>query len=121
MGNHIYFANSILKNEKKIKGEPKVYYSPRKKKKKGFYDILTDISENVTLVQLMDYLGNVNHAIGVVGYWIFDSKYKKKLVLNREPLDMICALSVGEEKVADFETLFTEVRYICSNIHLEKD
>ena len=39
------------------------------------YDILTDISEHVTLVELMDYLGNVNHAISVFGYWIFDSNY----------------------------------------------
>ena len=62
----------------------------------GSYDILTDISEHVTLVQLMDYLGNVNHAISVVGYWIFDSNYKKALVLNRESLHMICARYVGE-------------------------
>ena len=48
------------------------------------YDILTDISEYVTIVQLMDYLGNVNHDISVVGYWIFDSNYEKSLVLNRE-------------------------------------
>ena len=42
----------------------------------GSFDILTDISEHVTLVQLMEYLVNVNHAISVVGYWIFDSKYE---------------------------------------------
>ena len=47
------------------------------------YDILTGISENVTLVKLMDYLGNVNNAISVVGYWIFESNYEKALVLNR--------------------------------------
>ena len=63
----------------------------------GSYDIMTDISEHVTLVQLMDYLGNVNHAISVVGYWIFDSNHEIALVLNRESLDMICALSVGKE------------------------
>ena len=62
----------------------------------GYYDILTDMSEHVTLVQLMDYLVNVNHAISVVGYWIFDSNYEKVIVLNRELLDMICAPSVGE-------------------------
>ena len=72
MVNCIDFANAILKNENKVRGKPKVYHSPRKYKKKGSYDILTEISENVTLVQLMDYLGNVNHAISVVGYWIFD-------------------------------------------------
>ena len=35
--------------------------------KKGYCDIMKDISEHVTLVQLMDYLGNVNIAIIVVG------------------------------------------------------
>ena len=50
----------------------------------GSYDILTYISEHVNLVQLMYYLGNVNHAISVVEYWIFESNYEKALVLNRE-------------------------------------
>ena len=77
MGNHIDFANDILKNKKTIKGEPTVYYSLRKYKKNGYYDILDDISEHVTLVQVMDSLGNVNHAISVIEYWIFDSNYKK--------------------------------------------
>ena len=64
-------------------------------KKKGYYDIMTYISEKFTLVQLMDFLGNVNDAISVVGYWIFDSNYKRALVLNRELLGIICAPSVG--------------------------
>ena len=74
------------------------------------YDILTDMSEHVTLVQLMDYLVNLNHVINDVGYWIFDSNYKKSLVINRESLDMICTPSVGEEQVSYFETVFTAVR-----------
>ena len=89
-----------------------MHYSLVKYEKKGSYDILTGISENVTLVQLMDSLGNVNHSISVVGYWIFDSNYKRALVFNRESLDMIWALSVGEEQVAGFETVFNAVRYI---------
>ena len=112
MGNRIDFANAILKNENKFNGKPRVYYSPRKYKKKGYYDILTDIREYVTIVQLMDYLGNVNHAISVAGYCIFDSNYEKSLVLNIESLDTICAPSVGEEKISVFETVFTAVRYI---------
>ena len=67
-----------------------------------YYDIMTDISEHVTLVQLMDYLVNVNHDISVVGYCIFDSKYEKSLLLNKESLDIIFAPSVGEEQAADF-------------------
>ena len=106
VGNCIVFANSILKNEKKIKGEPKVYYSLVKYKKKVSYDILTDISENVTLVQLMYSLGNVNHAISVVGYCIFDSKYEIELVLNRESLDMICAPFVARKKWLRLKRLF---------------
>ena len=47
------------------------------------YKNLGDISENVTLVQLMDSFGNVNHVISLVGNWIFDSNYQKALVLNR--------------------------------------
>ena len=65
----------------------------------GSYIILKDISEHVTLVQLIDSLGDVNHAISVLGYWIFDSNCEKVLVLNRESLDMICAPSIGEEQV----------------------
>ena len=59
------------------------------------YDILKYISEYVTVVQLIDSLGNAKHAISVVGYGIFDSNYKKALVLNRESLYVICDPSVG--------------------------
>ena len=87
----------------------------------GYYDILTDISEHIILVQLMNYLGNVNRAISVVGYWIFDSNYKKALVLNMASLDMICAPSVGEEQADKFKTLFAAVTYIHSDAQLKKD
>ena len=104
MGNRVDFANVILKNEKINKGEPRVYYRLKKYKRMGYYDIMKYTSENVTIVELMDYLSNVNHAISVVGYWIFDSNYKKVLVRNRESLDMIFARPIGEEQVAEFET-----------------
>ena len=52
-----------------------------KYKKKGSYDILEDISVNFTLVQLMDSLGNVNHDISVVGYWIFTQTTREHLYL----------------------------------------
>ena len=76
---------------------------------------MTAISKNVTLVQLMDPLGNVNCAFSAVGYWTFDSNYKKALVHNRESLDMICAPYVGEEQAAKFETVFAALRYIRSD------
>ena len=83
----------------------------------GYFDILTDISEHVTLVQFMDYLGNENNDICVVGYWIFDSNDEKSLVLNREQLDIICAPSVGEKQVAMFESVFGAVRCTRSTEH----
>ena len=63
---------------------------------------------------------NVNHAISVVGNWIFDSNYEKSLVLNRASLDIICNPSVGEEQAAKFESLFTAVRYIYYRAQLKK-
>ena len=83
MGNRIDFANDIFRNKKINKGETKVHYSLIKYKQKGLYKILEDISEDISLVQLMDSWENVNHYISVVGYWIFDSNYEKALVLNR--------------------------------------
>ena len=65
-------------------------------------------------------LGNVNHAISVVGNGIFDSNYEKALVLNSSSLDMICAPYVGEEQDAIFETVFTAVRYIYNGAQLKK-
>ena len=66
--------------------------------KKLYYDILKDIIEIFNLVQLMDSLVNANHAISIVGQWIYDSNYNKDLVINSESSDMICAPSVGEKK-----------------------
>ena len=51
----------------------------------------------------------MNHAINVVGYWIFDSNNEKELVLNMESLEMICDPSIGEEQAAKFELVFTAV------------
>ena len=90
-------------NNKINKGESRVHYKLMKYKKMGDYKILEDISANFTLVQLMDSLGNVNHAISVVGSLIFYLNYERALVLNRASLDMMCAPSVGEEQDAMFE------------------
>ena len=118
--NRINFATDIMQNKKRNKGETMVHYSLEKYKKKGEYDILKDISANVTLVQLMDSLGNVNHAISVVGSWIFDSNYERALVLNKESLDMICAPSIVEEQAARFEKVYYAVRYILNEAKLNK-
>ena len=92
-----------------------------KYKRKGYFNILNKISEHVTLVQLMDSIGKANHAISDVGYWIFESKYEKARVLNRESLDINFSLSVGEEQVAGFENFFYAVRYITLIAQLKKE
>ena len=64
-------------------GEQHLIYKLKKWKNKGAFDILNEISENVTLVHLMNTLGNVNHAITIVGYWVFDSNYENSIHLKR--------------------------------------
>ena len=107
-------------NHKRNKGETRVHYKLMKYKKMGDYKILEDISANVTLVQLMDSLVNVNHAISVVGSWIFDSNYERALVLNRASLNMICAPYIGKEQDAIFRKVYYAVRYIYIGAHLKK-
>ena len=87
-------------------------------KKNDAFDILTNISGYVTLVQLMDSLGNVNHVISILGYWIFDSNYEKELCLPQQSLDVMCSPSIVEEQVATFQSVFYAVRYICLPMNL---
>ena len=82
------------------------------------FDILNDMSVYVTLVKLMDSLGNVKHAFSIVGHWIFYSNYKKALCLTQESLVIICSPSVCEEQVSTFRSIFYAVRYIWAPIHL---
>ena len=67
----------------------------------------------------MDSLENVNHAISVVGSWIFDSNYERSLVLNKASLDMICAPSVGEKQIARFDKVYYAFRYILNEAKLK--
>ena len=68
--------------------------------------------KDVTLVQLMDTIGYVNHAISILCSWIFYYNYGKALRLTRESLDLICSPLIGEEQVVMFETVFLSVRYM---------
>ena len=49
------------------------------KKQVNFY--FNDISEHVALVQVIDTSVNVNHAVSITGFWIYDSNYKRGLNL----------------------------------------
>ena len=75
--NRIHFANASMKNKRRIEGEQNLQYNLTIWKKNDAFDILNDISEDVTLVQLMDSPGNVNNAISILGHWIFDSNNEK--------------------------------------------
>ena len=119
--NYIDFANAVLKNQKIVKGVQKLYYKMSKYTQKSSFNILNDICEHFTLVQLMDSLVNVNRVISVVGYWVFDWNYEKALVLNREPLYIICAPYTVEEQVTKFETVFYSVRYIILTAQIKKE
>ena len=66
-----------MKNRRKIKVEQNIRYNLTIWKKNDAFDILNDISEDVTLVQLMDSLVNEDHAISIVGHWISDYKNNK--------------------------------------------
>ena len=68
--NCIDSANSVLKNQRRVESEQGLYHNTNKFKHKYYYEILNYISEHVTLLNLMDSLGNENHAISIVGYWI---------------------------------------------------
>ena len=59
----------------------------------------------------MDSVGNVNNAVSIVIYWIFDSNYKKALPLTLNSLNIICSPSVGKGMFAIFESVFHAVRY----------
>ena len=120
VGNRIHFANDIMLNNKRNKGEARVNYKLMKYKNMGDYKILEDISANVTLVKLMDSLVNMNYASIVVGSCIFYSNHERALVLNRASLDMICAPSVGEEQAFIFEKVYYAVRYVYIGAQLNK-
>ena len=83
------------------------------------FNILNEISEYVTFVQLIDSLGNANYDISIGGHWIFDSNYKRALFLTQNFLDIICSPSVGEEQVANFRSVCYAVGYIWAQIHLK--
>ena len=72
-----------MKKRRIMKIEQIPQYNLTTWKKNDAFDILNDISEDVTLVQLTDSLVYVNHAISILGNWIFDSNYEKSLFLHK--------------------------------------
>ena len=104
-----------------MKVEQNLQYNLTIWRENNYFDILNDTSEDVTLVQLMESLVNVNHDISVVGYFIFDSIYNKALFLTQELLDIICSTFIGGELVAMFRSAFYSGRYIWEPGNLKKE
>ena len=75
-----------MTNRMHIKGKKRIGYNLILWHKRDYFDILDNISQYGTLVQLMESLGNMNLAISIVGYWIFDSNYDKSLCLKNKSL-----------------------------------
>ena len=118
--NRINIANAIMTNIMYIKSEQKLRYNPKVWHNKDYFYILNNRSKYVTFVQLMDTLGNVNHSISIVGYWIFESNYDNSLFLTQESLDLICCPSIGLKKVAIFQSGFNAVICIWETIRLKE-
>ena len=72
-----------MSNRKEKKAEQNIRYNLMIWMGNDVFDILNDISENVTLVKLMDLLGNVSHDISIVGHCISYSNYNKALYLTQ--------------------------------------
>ena len=77
--------------------------------KQGSSEILHEICEIFILTQLMATVGNVNHVVNIVAYWIFDSNYKNTLMLTLYSFNIICSPLVVEELFSMFETVLTQL------------
>ena len=81
--------------------------------KKSEFDILNDISDHVTLVQLIDTAGNVNHVVIIIGCCIYYSNYKRALPFIKESLDIIFSPSKDEKGMyAEFKYVYYAIRYV---------
>ena len=109
-----------MKNRRRIKDEQNLQYNLKIWKKNDDFYILNYISEDITLVQLMDSLLNVNRAISIVGHWLFYSNFEKSLCLTQESVDVIRYPSIGKEQVATFQSVFYAVRYSWETGNLKK-
>ena len=86
-----------MTDEARKKVEQSLHYKLLQWKKTITFGILNNISEYVTLMQLMNLFVNVNHAVSVVREWIFYSNYDISLLLNIDSLNLVYACYDGED------------------------
>ena len=108
----IKFANAIMFDKVRNKGEQCLRCKPEEWNKEGTFYVVNNISEHVTLVQLMYSLGNVNHTVSLVGKWIFNSNYEKVLQLKIESLNLICSCSDEYQNVTIFNWVYYVLRHV---------
>ena len=78
----IKFANDIIVDKEINKGKQHLRYKLEQWNREGNFGTINNISEHFTLVQIMDSIGNVNHAVSVVSKWIFDSNFRKSPAID---------------------------------------
>ena len=65
--NRIKFANSTMLEKERNFGEKRLHYKLKTWKIMGTFDIMNNISEYISLVQVIDSFDNANHSVSVVG------------------------------------------------------
>ena len=60
----------------------------------------------------MNAVGNIKHAVSIVGYWIFDSNDEFAILLTIYSFNCTYYTSVGKVIIDWFETVLYAVRYI---------
>ena len=76
-------------DKERNKGEQCLHFDISQWKVKSRLDILNNISENSTIVQLVNTDGNINNTVIIVGYYIFDSNDKKALPSKTDSFNII--------------------------------
>ena len=77
------FSNQIILDQSRKKVEQHICYKIKIFKNKGYFGIIKNTSNYVTLSQLMDTVGNINHEVILAENLISDSNYQKSLTLAR--------------------------------------
>ena len=84
------YDNSTMTDKVRNKYEQCHHCSSKQCKIINSFYIINDMSGYVTLVQLMDNLVNVSHAVTIYGVWIFDYSSKIALPLVKTFVSDMC-------------------------------
>ena len=71
-----YIMTDMVRN----KGEKSIWYKLEHCKMSGKFETINDISDNVTLFQLIYMIGNVNHAVSISGTWMYNSNNENNIL-----------------------------------------